>query len=148
VVVLAVVVVLAGLALVAVSVQPLRAHVWMAAGKDCGTVEGGSLFLPAAPDPGAGAKEACLVQAAQHCQPAILTYAQGGGIDTGLTTRLVVEPGVPLVARCDVAAVESSWVDRMSRPLGAASCAAVRIEADGLHARDCGRFGDIVVPGE
>lgn len=134
--------VVAALALTAVSVEPLRAHTWMTIGQQCGTVVGsvrhGHDFTT---------DDVCLQTAwLLDCHPASLTYMQNS-LDTQLTITLVVEPAVPVLAPCAIAAI---WVNNVDagaiRRSGVEHCAAVDYEDDGLHAQSCGALGSFVVP--
>jgi hypothetical protein len=78
--------------------------------------------------------------------PASLSYAQHG-LDKLYTVTLVVEPTVPPLVPCGVAAVwHNDIVGIAIQRSGVERCASVMLELDGLHARGCGRLGDFLVP--
>jgi hypothetical protein len=127
-----------------VSVEPMRAHVWSTLGQQCGTAAARFPSSPVAPD--YTSNEVCLQTAWHRCQPAALTYVQNG-LDTQMTITLVIEPAVPALAPCAVAA---SWVNNVDGGAiwrsGVEPRASVDYENDGLYARPCGLLGTFVMP--
>jgi hypothetical protein len=139
------VVVLAGMAVATVSVEPLRGNFWEARGHQCGSVAT-RIEMVRPPANYWTTIEQCLQEAAQRCQAASLAYSRRG-LDTQSTITLVVEPAVPVIAPRDVVAVWVNNVDAgLSRRSGVERCAGVDMESDGLHARACGQWGSFVVP--
>jgi hypothetical protein len=141
-----VVVVLAGLLVAALRVEPLRASLWQAVGPSCGAVR-----LPPVGIAGPGGAhdnrgpEACFARAYARCQAASLTASQLLGIDTSSTDTFVVEPG--LLGPCGLADRWESLVDAgLIRQGGTVSCTGMELESDGLHIRGCGSLGDSVLP--
>jgi hypothetical protein len=60
---------------------------------------------------------------------------------------LVVEPAVPPLVPCGVAAVWHDDIDGAAiQRSGVEPCTSVMLELDGLHTRGCGRLGDVLVP--
>lgn len=140
--ILLVLVVLAGIAVLALSVEPARAAVWHAVGQQCG-----DLTFPSAPlVRDFTAAEDCFAIAYYRCQATSLTVRQPE-IDTILTQTFVVEPSLAFVRPCGLADVWSNSVDAgRIRRSGTESCRGLTQQPDGLLFQGCGQLGDIFVP--
>jgi hypothetical protein len=140
----AVIVLLVATVLTTPTVEPLRGNFWKAWGANCGTVT--SSYNRDNVVAGGTPNEQCLQRAAQRCEAASLTFDQLN-TDAEEKITLVVEPAVPHLLACGIAAVWTSHgVFAFNSASGVEHCANVELQADGLHANGCGRLGEIVVP--
>ncbi len=136
-------VVVAGLAVAGLSVEPARSWIWQHAGQACGTVT--INFRDQVADPASAVRsEECFARAYARCRAATLDTERLTGVDTSSSATFVVEPGI---GSCRIVYRWTNSVDAgMMTGSGVDACAGLRAEAGGLRVLACGAAGDIIIP--
>jgi hypothetical protein len=136
-------VIVAGLVVAGLSVEPARSWIWQQARQACGTVAVN--IRDEVTDPASAQRaEECFARAYARCRAATLDTERVTGIDTSFAATFVVEQGI---GSCRIVYRWTNSVDAgMITRSGVDACAGLRAEASGLRVLACGAAGDIFIP--
>ena len=110
--------------------------------EQCGSIVKGA--GPAEISAGEPDPEACFTDAVDACTAATMVYSSHG-VDTGVAHRFVVTPhGNGCTITDSVLTITA--LRNLHPQAKDVTCAKVERDAQGLHARACGEFGDVTVP--
>lgn len=136
--------VLGGVALLCVTIEPFRTTVWRTVGQNCGQVVTGEFQAANGADQTRAQVEACFMRAWTACRAATMSV-ETHNLDTGSSDTFVVEPAFGPLRPCGLSDAWSQTVN-VHTTVGFTTCANVTQQPDGLHFIGCGQFGTIVAP--